>query len=257
MVKFLADIGRFNAVAIITLVLAAVSVMVTAVALAILEWVGLATISWLALSLAATVPLLAAPPIVWSLVDLLIDSFRKEQEMRQLASFDSLTGLPSRHAFFESANRHVSLANRNQSIFVVVLIDLDHFKAINDQYGHPAGDAVLRLFADVLNSVARRSDIIGRMGGEEFAMILPSTTTASALEFSERLHAAIGQAVLKYGESVIQYTVSIGIACSTAGRVNNLENLLTRADLALYQAKRGGRNQTRVFTESQERIAVG
>jgi len=257
MVKILADIGRFNAVAIITLVLAAVSVMVTAVALAVMERIGLTTVSWLALSLAAAVPLIAAPPIVWVLVDSLLDSLRNEQEMRQLASFDSLTGLPSRHAFFESAASHVSLANRNHSVFVVVLIDLDHFKSINDQYGHPAGDAVLKLFADVLNSVARRSDIIGRMGGEEFAMILPSTSTPSALEFAERLHAAIGQAMLKYGESVIHYTVSIGIACSTSGRLNNLDNLLTRADLALYQAKRGGRNQTRVFSESQERIAVG
>jgi len=257
MVKFLADIRHINAVAIITLVLAALSLLVTAIALVVMERAGLTTISWLDLSLAATVPLIAAPSIIWILVDSLIDSFRNEQEMRQLASFDSLTGLPSRHAFFESAASHVSLANRYQSVFVVLLIDLDHFKAINDHYGHPAGDAVLKLFADVLNSVARRSDIVGRMGGEEFAMILPGTTTASALEFAERLHAAIGQAVLKYGESVIQYTVSIGIACSASGRVNNLDNLLTRADLALYQAKRGGRNQTRVFTESQERIAVG
>lgn len=257
MIKFLADIGRFNAVAIITIAFTAASVIVTATAIVLFDRLGLSMVPWITLAFAAVVPLLVAPPIAWILVGLLLNSFRVEQEMRQLASFDSLTGLPSRHAFFESANSHVSLANRNQSIFAVLLIDLDHFKAINDNYGHPAGDAILKLFADVLNSVARRSDIIGRMGGEEFAMVLPSTTTDRALEFSERLHAAIGQAVLKYGNSMIGYTVSIGIACSTNGQVNNLDILLTRADLALYQAKRGGRNQTRLFTESQERIAVG
>ena len=115
----------------------------------------------------------------------------------------------------------------------------------------------MKLFADVVNSVARRSDIVGRLGGEEFAIILPTTSTDEALEFSARLHKAVNQAVLKFGGALINYTVSIGLAPSSTARVNNLDNLLTRADLALYQAKRNGRNQTLVFNENTERAATG
>ena len=88
-------------------------------------------------------------------------------------------------------------------------------------------------------------------------MILPSTSTDEALEFSSRLHKAVNQAVLKYGDAIIRYTVSIGLAASSTTRVNSLDNLLTRADLALYQAKRNGRNRTLVFSENTERAATG
>ena len=257
MVKLLADLGRVNTVVIITLIAALAAVTVTASAVLLLNYFGFDIRLAIAIGFAAGVPLVVTPPIAWVLVGLLLKISRMEEEMRNLASYDSLTGLLSRHAFFESANSHVSLANRNKSLFVVMLVDLDHFKAINDQYGHPAGDAVLRLFADVVNSVARRSDIVGRLGGEEFAIILPTTSTEEALEFSNRLHKAVNQAVLKYGDAIIRYTVSIGLAASSTARVNSLDNLLTRADLALYQAKRNGRNQTLVFSENAERAATG
>ena len=210
MIRLLADLGRFNTTAIITIGAASASVVVTSSMLALLGLAGFETHAGIALALAAGVPLVVAPPIAWLLVGLLLHSFRQEEAMRERASYDSLTGLLSRHAFFESSNSHLSLANRIGSTFVVLLIDLDHFKSINDLHGHPAGDAVLKLFADVLNSVARRSDIAGRLGGEEFAMLLPDTDTDEALEFSNRLHRAIGQAVLKYGDCAIQYTASIG-----------------------------------------------
>ena len=255
MVKLLTDIGRFNTVVIITIVAALAAITVTVSAVTLLNFYGFDIRLGFALGFAAGVPLIVTPPIAWVLIGLLLKIAQQEEEMRNLASYDSLTGLLSRHAFFESANSHISLANRNKSLFVVMLIDLDHFKSINDQYGHPAGDAVLKLFADVVNSVARRSDIVGRLGGEEFAMILPTTSTEEALEFSARLHKSVNQAVLKYGDALINYTVSIGLAASSTARVNNLDNLLTRADLALYQAKRNGRNQTLVFTENSERAA--
>ena len=94
--------------------------------------------------------------------------------MRSLASYDSLTGLLSRHAFFDNANNLCVAGPARDKPFAVMIIDLDHFKSINDRYGHPAGDAVLKLFADVVNSVARRSDIVGRLGGEEFAIVCPA-----------------------------------------------------------------------------------
>jgi diguanylate cyclase (GGDEF)-like protein len=257
MVKLLKDIGQTNTVVIITLIAALAAVTVTAGTVLLLNYSGFDIRLGIAVAFAVGVPLIVTPPIAWVLVSLLLKISRMEEEMRDLASYDSLTGLLSRHAFFESANSHVSLANRNKSLFAVMLIDLDHFKTINDQYGHPAGDAVLRLFADVVNSVARRSDIVGRLGGEEFAIILPTTSTEEALEFSSRLNKAVDQAVLKFGDAIIDYTVSIGLTASSTARVNNLDNLLTRADLALYQAKRNGRNQTLVFRESVERAATG
>lgn len=257
MVKLLTDIGRFNTVVIITIVAVLAATVVTMSAVSLLNLSGFGIRYGLALAFAVGVPLVVTPPIAWVIIGLLLKLAQQEEEMRNLASYDSLTGLLSRHAFFESANSHISLANRNKSLFVVMLVDLDHFKSINDQYGHPAGDAVLKLFADVVNSVARRSDIVGRLGGEEFAIILPTTSTEEALEFSARLHKAVNQAVLKFGDALIDYTVSIGLAPSTTARVNNLDNLLTRADLALYQAKRNGRNQTLVFNENTERAATG
>jgi diguanylate cyclase (GGDEF)-like protein len=176
--------------------------------------------------------------------------------MRRLASYDSLTGLLSRHAFFDNANNYVSLARREKKSFSVLIIDLDHFKLINDRYGHPAGDAVLKLFADVVNSVARRSDIVGRLGGEEFAVLLPSTRSPEALEFAQRLHHAINQAVLKFNGSAIRYSVSIGLAEFDIASGDDIDDLLARADLALYQAKQGGRNQTATFDPRLDQAAA-
>ncbi|MDH3760330.1 MAG: GGDEF domain-containing protein [Gammaproteobacteria bacterium] len=256
MIKLLAKIGRFNTVVVITIIASAASAAVATGAILILNQYGLAIRLHIAIPLAAAVALVVAPPISWVLVGMMLRIYRIEEKMRNIASYDSLTGLLSRHAFFESANRSISLANRHRAAFAVLIIDLDHFKSINDRFGHPAGDAVLRLFADVVNSVARRSDIVGRLGGEEFAMLLPSTNTSEALDFCQRLHGAIGKAVLKYQNSVIRYTVSIGLTASSIGSLDSIENLLAHADLALYQAKRDGRNQTAVFNYATEKVVA-
>jgi len=257
MIKLLARIGRFYTVSIITIIAALISIGVTAVAAALLNYTGTSVNLAIAIAFAACVPLLVTPLLGWYLIGLLLRIYQVEEEMRSLASYDSLTGLLSRHAFFDRANNHLSLANRDRSVFSVLLVDLDLFKAINDQYGHPAGDAVLKLFADVANSVIRRSDFIGRLGGEEFALILPSTTTAEALEFSGRLHDAINKAVLKYKDSIIQYTASIGLTSFDPAAGDSIDSLLARADIALYQAKRAGRNQSAVFKHEDEQAAAG
>ena len=256
MIKLLARIGRFNAVFIITIIAALASVVVTTGAVMLLNSNGFDIRLNLALPLAAFVSIIVASPIGWILVGLLLRFYRIEKDSGELASYDSLTGLLSRHAFFENANRAISLANRERAAFAVLIIDLDHFKSINDRYGHVAGDAVLRLFADVVNSVARRSDIVGRLGGEEFGMLLPSTDTDKALEFCERLHREVARAVLKHQDSAIRYTVSIGLTSSTRGNLDNIENLLAHADLALYQAKRDGRNRTAVFNYATDQVAA-
>jgi diguanylate cyclase (GGDEF)-like protein len=235
LIGLLEKIGRFNSVAVITAIAAVASLCVTMVAVTALGSQGFQVNVEIAAILSVCVAAAVTPPIAWYLVDLLLRLSAVEQEMRSLASYDSLTGLLSRHAFFDSAGNYVPLAKREQKPFAVMIIDLDHFKSINDRYGHPAGDAVLKLFADVVNSVARRSDIIGRLGGEEFAMVLPSTTTAEALEFSERLHGAINKAVLKYRGDAIRYTASIGLTEFDTDSEDSIDELLARADLALYR----------------------
>jgi GGDEF domain-containing protein len=236
MIRLLAKLGRFNTVAIITVIAAAASVLVTTCAVLILNtYYGFSIRLNVALALVIGVTLVVAPLINWILVGIMLRIYRLEKELRNLASYDSLTGLLSRHAFLENANRAISLAN----------------------HGNPAGDAVLKLLADVVNSVARRSDIVGRLGGEEFAMLLPSTNTDEAREFCERLHEAISKAVLNYQNSVIRYTVSIGLTASSTGSLDSIENLLAHADLALYQAKSDGRNRTAVFNYATEQVVAG
>jgi diguanylate cyclase (GGDEF)-like protein len=256
MIKHLASIGRFNSVVILAFMTALSSLTVTLVAVILLNNLGLGLQTDIAAYLAVGVALVVTLPFAWFLIDLLLRVHRDEQEMRRLASYDSLTGLLSRHAFFDNANNYVSLAKREEKPFSVLIIDLDHFKLINDRYGHPAGDAVLKLFADVVNSVARRSDIVGRLGGEEFAVVLPSTRSSEALEFSERLHHAIDQAVLKFNDSAIRYTVSIGLAEFDHDSGDTIDDLLARADLALYQAKQAGRNQTATFKAQLDQAAA-
>lgn len=257
MIGLLVRIGRLNSVIVVTAIAAVAALCVTMVAITALNSQGHSLNTEIAAILSVCVSAAVAPPIAWILVDMLLRIHAVEQEMRSLASYDSLTGLLSRHAFFDNANNYVSLAKRENKTFAVMIIDLDHFKSINDRYGHPAGDAVLQLFADVINSVARRSDIAGRLGGEEFAMVLPSTSTAEALEFAERLHGAIHKAVLKFKGKAIKYTASIGLTEFDTDSEDSIDDLLARADLALYQAKQSGRNQTATFNPQLTRAAAG
>jgi len=257
MVKLLAKLGRFYTMAIITIIAVLASIAITASAIVILNKFGFAIRYELAVILAAGVPLLVATPICWVLVSLIFRVYQVEEGMSKPVSYDSLTGLLSRQAFFNSANKYVSLATREKTVFSVMIIDLDQFRLINDKYGHAAGDAVLKLFANVVNSVARRSDITGRLGGEEFAMVLPSTTTREAIEFSDRLHNAINKAVLKYSDNIIKYTASIGLTSFVPGSSISIDELLARADLALYQAKQEGCSKTSTFNPAVKQVAAG
>ncbi len=257
MVKLLAKLGRFNTVAIITIIAVVASIAVSASSVTILNSYGFDINFKFALIFATSVCLVVATPIFWVLVSLMLRIYQLDEDMHKPLSHDSLTGLLSRQAFFDRANNYVSLATREKTIFSVMIIDLDQFKLINEKYGHPAGDAVLKLFANVVNSVARRSDITGRLGGEEFAMVLPSTSTKEAIEFSDRLHNAINKAVLKYNDNIIKYTAGIGLTSFVPGTSVSIDELLARADLALYQAKREGRNQTSTFNPEVKKVATG
>jgi diguanylate cyclase (GGDEF)-like protein len=252
MIETLVKLGRFKTVTIITLTTVTVSIALTGLLVALFGIYIPGIKLSLVLVIATIVPFIVTPVISWYLVSLILKTYKLEKEMRAIASYDSLTGLLSRHAFFDNANHYYSLAKREKNIFSVMAVDLDHFKAINDQYGHAAGDAVLKLFGNVTNSVSRQSDMIGRLGGEEFALILPSTNTDEAFEFAERLHIAINKAVINYNKVLIRYTASIGLTTFDPESDDTIESMLACADQALYRAKHNGRNQTAAYRDLQD-----
>ena len=166
-------------------------------------------------------------------------------EDRRQAMYDLLTGLFNRRAFDDLMHRELSLRDRHGHGLSMVMIDLDHFKAVNDTYGHHAGDAVLRELADILREVCRPSDLPCRWGGEEFACLLPQTDLENALKVGERLRAAIEAHDFP---EVGKVTASLGI--SQAGPEENEESFCKRADEALYRAKEGGRNRIEAATSA-------
>jgi diguanylate cyclase (GGDEF)-like protein len=168
------------------------------------------------------------------------------------AMTDHLTGLFNRRGFFEAAEKLVATQRKLGQPVTVMMFDLDHFKSINDRFGHDIGDEALQAFAATASTNMRVHDIVGRLGGEEFAAILPGGTDA-ALVVGERVRAAFETRGVEISGRVMNATVSIGIAESLAD-VANVSNLLTRSDRALYAAKAGGRNC--ICTERDARIAA-
>lgn len=176
-------------------------------------------------------------------------AFRLTREMEQANSIstraaqtDELTGLKSRRAFFEHAQQLYNECRANRLELCAVMLDMDHFKHINDTYGHQVGDQVLRQMGMVINSSFRATDIHGRLGGEEFAILLPNTSIEVATEIAEELIQTIGGLMI---EPVNCVTASLGVASTQAGH-KDLHSLMNNADQALYRAKALGRNQVAV-----------
>jgi diguanylate cyclase (GGDEF)-like protein len=165
------------------------------------------------------------------------------QLVRHEAETDSLTGQPNRRALDELLRQQVDVAHIAGGVFSVLLLDIDHFKLVNDTHGHGAGDDTLRAFAQRVREHLREGDTCARYGGEEFVVVLPGTTLVAALEVAERLRQGVAEASL-LSVPLVRATVSIGVAQHLAGET--VEQLLARADSAVYAAKRGGRNRVRI-----------
>lgn len=166
-----------------------------------------------------------------------------EQEMVRQARTDSLTALSNRRHFRELAGKELARARRYGQALSVLMLDLDKFKGINDTHGHQTGDNVLRKVGEVCRQIMREVDIVGRIGGEEFAILLPESDVKQAAEVAERLRQAIAEAVIRLesgGE--LRFTVSIGVAPQRTAEAT-IDDLLNQADKALYEAKRTGRNR--------------
>jgi diguanylate cyclase (GGDEF)-like protein len=170
--------------------------------------------------------------------------FASQGKLQELATRDELTGLGNRRYLMERGTELVKLARRHKRPLSVLMLDLDHFKAVNDRHGHAAGDDVLRFLSTAVALQLRATDVAGRTGGEEFVLVLPETGLEDALASAERVRLTVARTPVPTDEAAqpIPLTVSIGVAALEPG-AGSLDELLARADEALYAAKRSGRNR--------------
>ncbi|MHB9153334.1 MAG: diguanylate cyclase [Spirochaetales bacterium] len=173
---------------------------------------------------------------------------RKEMELElmRLATTDPLTGLPNRRSFIQEVEVemvHSRFSPKNPTAFL--MIDLDHFKRVNDDFGHAAGDAVLKAFAAELQKILRKSDLLGRIGGEEFGVLLRFTDLPSAARLAEKLRARVSAMEVPFEGTMVRITVSIGITVQRPGD-DSLDTLMSRADTAMYAAKNAGRDRVEI-----------
>ncbi len=178
---------------------------------------------------------------------------KREHRLEQAAYTDPLSGALNRRSFLELSGREESRGRRRDYDLAVLMVDIDHFKQINDTFGHTAGDEVIRALADTCAMALRPSDIVARYGGEEFIISLPETPFDHAAMVAERVRAAVEHSVVATDAGAIRYTISIGLAiCS---RATPLPEAMRIADAALYRAKRGGRNRVELAEPPSARAA--
>jgi diguanylate cyclase (GGDEF)-like protein len=184
--------------------------------------------------------------LTWQMIGYFLRLLQKlrttEDELKLLANEDYLTGLHNRRRFLELAETEWERARRLQYPLTMLMVDVDHFKIINDTYGHAAGDAALQHLAQILRQELRIYDMIGRFGGEEFAVLLPDTDAEAGFIIAERILTKISASSFLFCGNEITMTVSIGLAFNFVN-YTGLEDLLVSADQAMYTAKDKGRNQ--------------
>jgi diguanylate cyclase (GGDEF)-like protein len=170
----------------------------------------------------------------------------REERLRELSNTDHLTNLRNRRSFMESAEIEFARARRYGKSLAIVMVDVDHFKRVNDGYGHGIGDEILKLVAKILAQEVRRHDVIARYGGEEFCFLLAETNEEQARVMAERCRERIEAAQLMVKRSVVRVTASVGIAAYPHEDITRIEQLIDLADGALYRAKDSGRNQVAI-----------
>ncbi len=196
------------------------------------------------------------------LVTLLASSFgfvlmhreRTEADIKTMALHDPLTGCLNRRSFQFIMDKELARLGRGAAQLSLLLADIDHFKLVNDTYGHAAGDAVLVDLVHKAERVLRNQDFIFRYGGEEFCVLLPRSGRADALAIAERIRQTIETGEVRYAGQRIRYTVSIGCTCSAGTQEDQRERMFLEADRAMYAAKQAGRNQVRHFDDLNENV---
>ena len=177
---------------------------------------------------------------------------RNQAVLERLARMDALTNVLNRRAFFEAGQRYFKQARAEGKPLTVVMLDLDHFKQVNDRFGHMAGDQTLAVLTERLRHHLRSSDALARYGGEEFVILLPDLEEEQAFRTAERLRMAVNQAPFVIQHTVLRVTISLGVASAQNNHYPaSFRELVRRADRALYAAKHAGRNCTRLYSETQ------
>ena len=177
---------------------------------------------------------------------ILLSAERMHAQLREQAYLDSLTGLYNRRAFHEASRALVASAERDGEPIALALLDMDHFKAINDNFGHGVGDKVLMRFANLAELTFRDEDVLARFGGEEFVVLLPGADAEQAMQALQRLRRRLETECIEYQGQCVPSTVSIGLSCRQGEKID-LHAMIEEADKALYDAKRAGRNRVILY----------
>ena len=238
MQNLITKLGQIGIVAVITLLATLSSLLISFIA----DNMGL-EISNETYLMAIITPIIVAPAVTWYIIGLTIEITELEKKMRALANYDVLTGVMNRRPFFTNCASLYHLMFRNESPFSFAYIDIDDFKMINDTYGHPAGDKVLAAFASIVNKRLRKSDVIGRIGGEEFGIALPDTSLKDAANMLDDIRKNVQNSSIEYSGHTIRFTISIGVSVFDQHNAVNLEQLIKNSDTALYEAKGTGKNR--------------
>ena len=187
-----------------------------------------------------------------------VESARKQAELyRELAGTDAMTNLVNRRQFLEVAEVAVQQMKSEQGQLAIIMLDIDHFKNVNDQYGHKAGDEVLATVAASIKQSLRPGDVAGRYGGEEFVVLVIGASSNQCLKIAERIRRAVAKQTFHLGEAVVKVTISLGVAWMNPDRMLPLDALINYADQAMYNAKRQGRNQVVAWMENEQSKDIG
>ena len=176
--------------------------------------------------------------------------FQRFSSIKNMALYDTLTGLYNRRYFEERLGLEAQKSFYGGTALSIVMIDIDHFKKVNDTFGHTEGDKVLREIAGLLRTSVRKKDTVARYGGEEFILILPEAGLEESLMIAERIRRLVGSTPFEIGQARVNLTVSSGISNFPSHRAGSKEELVKMADQALYDAKRGGRNRVCIYNPS-------
>ena len=228
--------GRSGILILITLLSIIASVVITTVLYEISE----KDITSTEIVISILAPMLIAPSIGWFVVSLLIKIHKLEEVQRNLVAYDVLTGLLTRRVFFEKFDTLYQSISKKESTLSLAYIDIDNFKKINDKYGHAGGDVVLKVFSSILSSNINEDDLLGRIGGEEFAIVLPETDLKKAMSILEEIRLSLKKSKINFHSKTIELTVSIGVVVFDKNNRMDLDTLCIQSDHALYKAKKSG-----------------
>jgi len=246
--RWLTRMGLWPSVLLITLVSTIASVLLGMGYHALLAG-GLDQMSRSSWVMAVATPIIVAPCVSVGLVHLLIELDKARRLNHRLAVTDGLTGAYNRRFLMDQGQAAVLKARREGQNLSLIILDVDHFKSVNDRFGHSTGDEVLKRLTEVAVTCLRKTDILARFGGEEFVMLLPDTDLGLARQVAERFRQALAVQSIDTLDSPLasklSVTASLGVACAEAGQLS-LDKLLHLADQALYVAKESGRNQTQL-----------